>query len=178
MSVARTSTRVPLAEQTPAQGDNSTKRKEKESRRERRRRLGIPRRVTFRVLGFVILVAAVPIAAYFVLRWYAYDNWIVTLHGDNVVILQGQPGGVLWFHPKVVDRTGVKKDPAFDGRRQHARLRGPEVLAQGRRAWVSTVTTTTTTDDDHNGPQWIDHHDHHDDRWRSLMMPVAQFSPH
>ena len=85
VSVARTSTRVPLAEQTPAH-DSSTKRKEKESRRERRRRLGIPRRVTFRVLGFVILVAAVPIAAYFVIRWYAYDNWIVTLQGNNVVI--------------------------------------------------------------------------------------------
>ena len=40
------------------------------------------------------------------LRWYAYDNWIVTLQGNQVVVKQGQPGGVLWFHPKVVDRTG------------------------------------------------------------------------
>ena len=56
--------------------------------------------------GFVLLVAAVPVAAYFVLRWYAYDNWIVTLQGDQIVVKQGQSGGVLWFHPKVVDRTG------------------------------------------------------------------------
>ena len=60
-----------------------------------------------RVIGFVLLVAAVPVAAYFVLRWYAYDNWTVTLQGDQIVVKQGQVGGVLWFHPKVVDRTGV-----------------------------------------------------------------------
>lgn len=145
VSVARTSTRVPLAEQTPAQGDNSTKRKEKESRRERRRRLGIPRRVTFRVLGFVILVAAVPIAAYFVLRWYAYDNWIVTLHGDNVVILQGQTGGVLWFHPKVVDRTGVKKDQLSTAAANALVFGVQKSSLKDARTWVSTVTTTSTT---------------------------------
>ena len=79
----------------------------KESRGARRRRLGIPRRITPRVIGFVILVAAVPVAAYYVLKWYAYDNWIVTAQGEQIVVKQGQPGGVLWFHPKVVDRTGV-----------------------------------------------------------------------
>ena len=59
------------------------------------------------MVGFILLVAAVPVAAYYVLRWYAYDNWIVTAQGDQIVVKQGQPGGVLWFHPKVVDRTGV-----------------------------------------------------------------------
>ncbi len=145
VSVARTSTRVPLSEQTPAQGDSSTKRKEKESRRERRRRLGIPRRVTFRVLGFVILVAAVPIAAYFVIRWYAYDNWIVTLRGNNVVILQGQPGGVLWFHPKVVDRTGVKKAQLSTAAANALVFGVQKSSLKNARAWVSTVTTTSTT---------------------------------
>ncbi|HXA72611.1 MAG TPA: Stp1/IreP family PP2C-type Ser/Thr phosphatase [Acidimicrobiales bacterium] len=145
VSVARTSTRVPLAEQTPAPRDTSPKRKEKETRRERRRRLGIPRRVTFRVLGFVLLVAAVPIAAYFVLRWYAYDNWIVTLHGNQVVIEQGQPGGVLWFHPKVVDRTGVKKDQLSTAAANALVFGIQKSSLHDARRWVSTVTTTTTT---------------------------------
>jgi protein phosphatase len=144
VSVARTSTRVPLAEQTPAR-DTSTKRKEKESRRERRRRLGIPRRVTFRVLGFIILVVAVPIAAYFVIRWYAYDNWIVTLRGNNVVILQGQTGGVLWFHPKVVDRTGVKKDQLSTAAANALVFGVQKPSLKAARNWVSTVTTTSTT---------------------------------
>src|SRR5581483_9406331 len=73
----------------------------------RRRRLGIPRRLTLRVLLFLILVLAVPTAAHFVIRWYAYDNWFLALSGNQVVVKQGQPGGVLWFKPKVVDRTGI-----------------------------------------------------------------------
>jgi PPM family protein phosphatase len=145
VSVARTSTRVPLSEQAPAQPDTSTKRKEKESRRERRRRLGIPRRITFRVLGFVLLVAAVPIAAYYVARWYAYDNWIVTLHGDNVVILQGQPGGVLWFHPRVVDRTGVKKDQLSTAAANALVFGVQKSSLHDARYWLRTVTTIATT---------------------------------
>jgi serine/threonine protein phosphatase PrpC len=100
--VARASARVPLAPSEPVEQP-----KVKESRRARRRRLGIPRRVTLRVVLFVLLVAAVPIAAYYVLRWYAYDNWTVTFHGNQVVVVQGQRGGVLWFKPRVEDRTGV-----------------------------------------------------------------------
>jgi protein phosphatase len=143
VSVARTSTRVPLAEQAPAADE--AKRKEKETRRQRRRRLGVPRRVTFRVFGFVILVAAVPIAAYFVLRWYAYDNWIVTLRGDRVVILQGQQGGVLWFHPKVVDRTGVRKDQLSTAAANALAFGVQKPSLHDARTWVSTATTAPTT---------------------------------
>ncbi|HSZ36892.1 MAG TPA: Stp1/IreP family PP2C-type Ser/Thr phosphatase, partial [Acidimicrobiales bacterium] len=145
VSVARTSIRVPLSEQSPAPGDNSPKRKEKETRRERRRRLGIPRRVTFRVLGFVILVAAVPVAAYFVIRWYAYDNWYVTLKGNQVVIMQGQPGGVLWFHPKVVDHTGIDKGQLSTAAADALVFGVQKPSLQNARTWVSSVTTTTTT---------------------------------
>jgi serine/threonine protein phosphatase PrpC len=145
VSVARTSTRVPLAERTPAPTDISRKRKEEESRRERRRRLGVPRRVTFRVLGFVILVAAVPVAAYFVIRWYAYDNWIVTLHGDQVVIVQGQQGGVLWFHPKVVDRTGVTKDQLSVAAANALVFGVQKSSLHDAKTYLSSVTTTSTT---------------------------------
>ena len=50
-------------------------------------------------------MAAVPIGAYYAIRWYAYDNWIVTTQGTQIVVKQGQQGGVLWFHPKVVYRS-------------------------------------------------------------------------
>ncbi len=101
--LARTTTRVapsrPVVPPPP----------EKESWSARRRRLGIPRRITVRVVIFVLMVAAVPVAAYFAIRWYAYDNWYLALSGNQIVVKQGHPGGVLWFKPKIVDRTGVTK---------------------------------------------------------------------
>ncbi len=78
-----------------------------ESRGARRRRLGIPRRITFRVVFFVLLVAAIPVGAFFAIHWYAYDNWFLTVHNNEIVVKQGHPAGVLWFHPRVVDKTKV-----------------------------------------------------------------------
>jgi protein phosphatase len=139
--VARSTTRVP-----PPPGNRATEKPEgKESRGARRRRLGIPRRITPRVIGFVILVAAVPVAAYYVLKWYAYDNWIVTAQGDQIVVQQGQPGGVLWFHPKVVDNTGFTTgqiDPSAVGPVKAGVQRSS---LQSAEVYVSSITTTTTT---------------------------------
>ena len=112
--------------------------------------------MTFRVVGFVLLVAAVPVAAYFVIRWYAYDNWIVTTQGDQIVVKQGQPGGVLWFHPKVVDRTGhttrqippAAVGPVTAGV-QESSLRAAQNyvvnLVHSASATTTTTSTTTTT---------------------------------
>jgi PPM family protein phosphatase len=139
--VARSTTRVP----PPPVNRTTDKPEGKESRGARRRRLGIPRRITPRVIGFVLLVAAVPVAAYYVLKWYAYDNWIVTAQGKQIVVKQGQPGGVLWFHPKVVDHTGLTIDeilPAAVGPVQ-AGVQRPSLHAA--KSYVTTITTTTTT---------------------------------
>jgi PPM family protein phosphatase len=146
--VARTSTRVPV-EARPA----TEEKPEKESRGARRRRLGIPRRITFRVILWVLLVAAVPVAAYFVIRWYAYDNWTVTLRGDQVVITQGQPGGVLWFHPRLVERTpysttdipfatlGVVKA----GVQEPSLAAAHDYISGLHNEWAATTTTTAKT---------------------------------
>ncbi len=86
-----------------------------------------------------------PVAAYYVLKWYAYDNWIVTAQGEQIVVKQGQPGGVLWFHPRVVDHTGVTTSdvsPAAIGPLK-AGVQRPSLHAA--KAYVSTITTTTTT---------------------------------
>jgi PPM family protein phosphatase len=81
----------------------------KESRRDRRRRLGVPRRITLRVVLFFILVLAVPAGAVAVVRWYSMDNWYVAIdHSDNhLAVYQGRQGGFLGFRPKLVDLTGV-----------------------------------------------------------------------
>lgn len=77
------------------------------SRRQRRRLAGVPPRVTVRVVLFLVLLAAVVAAAYGVVRWYATDNWYVTVDDGHLAIYQGRPGGLLWFQPKLVDRTPV-----------------------------------------------------------------------
>lgn len=66
-----------------------------------------PRRVTFRVALFVLaLLLVLGGAAYFVV-WYARASYYVGLQGNQLVIFQGRPGGVLWFKPTVAERTDV-----------------------------------------------------------------------
>jgi serine/threonine protein phosphatase PrpC len=134
-----------------------------ETRRERRRRLGIPRRITLRVLLFILLIAAVPSAAYFAIRWYAYDNWYVALQKQQIVVKQGRPGGVLWFHPRVVDvtrtttsqvlptdvaqiRAGVQEPSLQAAKRYVTNLQSEYVSVQkAKHAETNSSTTTTTT---------------------------------
>jgi hypothetical protein len=106
--------------------------------------MGIPRRITPRVVGFVLLVAAVPVAAYFVLRWYAYDNWFVTAQGNQIVVKQGQQGGVLWFHPKVVDRTPFTVNEIAPAAVAPVRAGVQEPSLKAAKGYVQTITATTT----------------------------------
>ena len=85
--------------------------------------------MTFRVVGFFILLLAVLAGGYYLLQWYANDDWYVTLQ-HNQSCLPGHPGGVLWFKPKLVDRTGVEHrrsavhpDPRSEGRRRRTVVR-------------------------------------------------------
>jgi PPM family protein phosphatase len=160
--VARSTVRTPLTTPQPAPSPAP----EGEGRRARRRRLGIPRLITVRVVLFALLVLAVPTGAYFAIRWYAYDNWFLAVQKHQVVIKQGHPGGVLWFHPRVVDRTGVTMAHLLPAGLAEVRsgiqepsLESAQTYVQNiHRAWVqeqeakekakaaaSTTTTTTST---------------------------------
>jgi serine/threonine protein phosphatase PrpC len=133
-----------------------------ETRRQRRRRLGIQRRVTLRVILFVLLVAAIPTAAYFAIRWYAYDNWIVSVKKGEIIVQQGRQGGVLWFHPRVVDHThvltsqllpndvaqirgGVQEPSLMAAKHYVTNLHNQYVSVQQQKIAKTTTTTTTTT---------------------------------
>jgi hypothetical protein len=115
-----------------------------------------------RVILFVLLVAAIPTAAYYAIRWYAYDNWIVSVQKGQIVIQQGRQGGVLWFHPKIVDHThtatsqllatdvsqirgGVQEPSLVAAKRYVTNLHNQYVSAQEAKAQATTTTTTTTT---------------------------------
>ncbi len=79
----------------------------RETRAERRRRLGIPRRITLRVVLFFLLVLAVPAGAVAVVHWYAMDNWYVAIDHGDLAVYQGRQGGFLGFEPRLLDRSGV-----------------------------------------------------------------------
>lgn len=145
----------------PALGPAAQAQREREERQRRRReRRSSSRWLTVRVVLFVVLVLAVLGAGYYFVRWYANDNWYVTLDGNNLAIYQGRPGGFLWFTPKLVDRSAVTtaevvptritalksdvQEPTLAAARAYVRnLHQEFVSVQQLRNGTSTAPTTT-----------------------------------
>ncbi|MDE3086357.1 MAG: Stp1/IreP family PP2C-type Ser/Thr phosphatase [Acidobacteriota bacterium] len=68
------------------------------------------RRITFRVLLFVLVLAAIAAGAYIAVRWYVDSSYFVKLTSGaqgQVEIFQGRQGGFAGIQPKVVERTGI-----------------------------------------------------------------------
>jgi PPM family protein phosphatase len=73
----------------------------------RRNRPPQARLVTVRVVAFFIVLLLVLGVAGAAIAWYARSSYFVGLEGNELTIFQGRPGGVLWFHPTVKQRSGV-----------------------------------------------------------------------
>jgi serine/threonine protein phosphatase PrpC len=67
----------------------------------------IPRRITFRVLLFLVVLGGLAYAGFATIRWYVNDSYFVGLSHNHVVIYQGRPGGFVGINPKIVKRTQV-----------------------------------------------------------------------
>jgi protein phosphatase len=63
--------------------------------------------LTFRALLVVVILAAVIYGAFYSVRWYNNNSYYVKAHNNELVIYQGRIGGFLWYHPVVIERTGV-----------------------------------------------------------------------
>lgn len=70
-------------------------------------RRSAPRRVTFRVLLFLVLLGGLAYGAYSAVRWYVNSSYFVGVDRGEVVVFQGRIGGFIGFNPKVIDRTGI-----------------------------------------------------------------------
>jgi len=117
-----------------------------------------PRRFTWRVLAFAVLVLAVLAAGVLSIRWYARDAYFVGLDGDQVAIFRGRPGGLLWFDPILEERKPLTLAEVLPV--HHAELRAgkeqPSKAAadryvnrlrqefEERRAATTTTTTVVT----------------------------------
>lgn len=74
------------------------------------------RRITFRVVFFVLLLGAVVAGGFAIVRWYVNSSYFVQLHSGQVVVYQGRMGGFLGLQPRVAWRTGIQSAevPASD----------------------------------------------------------------
>jgi protein phosphatase len=115
-----------------------------------RTRVPLRQRITWRVVAFLVVLAAVIGGAFAAVVWYATSYYYVGFDDTGAVtVYQGHPGGVLWIDPKVVERH---PDLTEDNLRQDARDRVEGQAEQTSRSKadrfvenLSTTTTTTTT---------------------------------
>jgi protein phosphatase len=114
-----------------------------------------PRRFTWRVALFSLAVLAVLAAAAGAVWWFARSTYYVGVDGEDVVIFQGRPGGVLWFQPTVAEPTDLTFDDVPPARRPDVQAGKQEATLEDARRYVerleqqrgagSSATTTTTT---------------------------------
>ncbi len=131
------------------------------TRKERRAERGPRTRLTWRVLLFVLLVAGAIGGALATIQWYGTSTYYVGFDGDEVVIYQGRPDGVLWLDPELQERTGIERDdvpqryiPAIvAGNEQPSLAKARQLVANierdiddgGESPGGSTTTTTRST---------------------------------
>lgn len=116
-----------------------------------------PRRLTWRLLAFCILVLAVFAAVILSVGWYARSAYFVGLDGDRVAIFRGRPGGLLWFEPTLQERKPltlgdvlpVHHNELRRGKAQSSKAAADRYVNNLRQeaaeARTAASTTTTTT---------------------------------
>jgi protein phosphatase len=114
------------------------------------------RRVTGRVIAFIVVLFVLLAGAVGAHAWYARSSYFVGVDGDRVAIFKGRPDGLFWFDPTLEERTDLRLDDVPPARRD-ALAPGKEVadIAEARRyvtnleeeaaALEPPPTTTTTT---------------------------------
>jgi protein phosphatase len=128
---------------------------QKETRKQRRARKKShprPRRITWRVLLFALLILLVLGGGAAAIGYQARHTYYVGFNGDSVVIFKGKPGGVLWFKPTVERDTGLTRAqvPAaeldrLNSGQEEGSVDSAEAYVQSIRDRTTTTTTSTTT---------------------------------
>ncbi len=116
------------------------------------------RRVTWRVWAVAAIFVGVAVGFVAIVHWYAYSTYYLANDAGTVAIYQGQPSGVLWYHPKLVMPTTILMSQltAPDARTISSNPSEPSittalsVVSSMHHRWlqqraVATTTTTTVT---------------------------------
>ena len=84
-----------------------TRRDRRRAKRRARREARGRRLITLRTFVFVVVLTAIVVGGLYAIKWYDTNSYFVQANGNELVIYQGRIGGFLWYHPVVVQRTGV-----------------------------------------------------------------------
>jgi protein phosphatase len=105
-----------------------------------------PRRVTARVVLFLVLLLAILGGGALAIAQYASGTYYVTAEEDgSVVIFKGKPGGVLWIDPSLEERTEFVLDDLEPAARGRIRAGVEFGSLEEARDYVQGITTTTTS---------------------------------
>ncbi len=112
-----------------------------------------PRRFTGRVLLGVVAFLAVAAGVVALTHWYAYSSYYLADYKGAVVIYQGQPSGVLWYRPILLEATPYSMGELRPLDQRAVRATIPEPTLGAARAdaknlfheWRLGVASTTTT---------------------------------
>ncbi len=119
------------------------------------------RRITGRVVAFLVALVVILAAAVAAIGWYARGSYYVGLRDGTVAIFKGRPGGLLWFQPTVEQTTDLH-EAQLPASRAGDVAAGHETtsMAEARRYVANlrdlaglgaTATTTTTVQDPASG---------------------------
>ena len=114
-----------------------------ERARERRPVEPRPRRLTWRVAVFMLLLIAVLTSAGAAVNWYARHTFYVGLQGNQVVIFRGRPGGLLWFEPTLEKRTPLSTDEVVEARLPDLRKGKPQSSLADADRYVNNLEQET-----------------------------------
>jgi PPM family protein phosphatase len=115
------------------------------------------RPITFRVVGFIVVLAALVAGAFAAIGFYARGSYFVGIAAEQLTIYQGRPGGLLWFEPTLVERTDVTTAAILPSRlgdlqrgQQEATLADARqyvqhLKAEGLDHGIGTTTTTSSS---------------------------------
>jgi protein phosphatase len=74
------------------------------------------RLITFRVVGFTMVLLLLIAGVIAAIGVYARGSYFVGLDQGQITIYKGRPGGLLWFGPTVAQRTGISTNSVLSTR--------------------------------------------------------------
>jgi protein phosphatase len=103
------------------------------------------RRVTWRVVVFLLALVLVAAAIAGSLWWFGRNTFYVGADDGRVTIFRGRPGGFLGIDPTVEQRTGLRLDDLPPAQREDVRAGKDESTLADARHYVTALRRTTTT---------------------------------